>query len=151
MTDERDELEPRDGGEIASPDIGDVADAAGVDPVSMQQAALGMRLTFSGPLPPPGVLAEYNNALPDGADRIVRLTEGQAAHRRRMEARGQLFLFAFALVALVGGIALIADGESAVGLVPVIGAIGGLGGLFVYREYVSRQTMRRLEEQSDDQ
>lgn len=43
-----------------------------------------------------------------------------------MEARGQILLFA-----LVGGIVLIAIGQNAAGLVPVIAAIGGLGSLFV--------------------
>jgi uncharacterized membrane protein len=54
---------------------------------------------FSGPLPPPGMLARYNDALPDGADRIVKMAEDQSSHRRRMESRGQIFAFVLALVA----------------------------------------------------
>jgi uncharacterized membrane protein len=137
-------------GEVAPPDLESLAEESGIDLAVMQQAALRMRLTFSGPLPPPDVLARYNEALPNGADRIVKLAEEQAAHRRRMESRGQLLLFAFALVALVGGIVLIALGESAVGLVPIIGAIGGLGGLFAYREYVTHRAARQLENPPDD-
>jgi uncharacterized membrane protein len=132
-------------GEVAPADLAGLAEESGVDPAVMQQAALQMRLTFSGPLPPPDVLAGYNDAVPNGADRIVKLAEEQAAHRRHLESRGQLLLFAFAVIALVGGIVLIALGESAGGLVPVIGAIGGLGGLFVYREYVTRRTTREVE------
>jgi uncharacterized membrane protein len=132
-------------GEVAPADLAGLAEESGVDPTVIQQAALQMRLTFNGPLPPPEVLAGYNDALPNGADRIVKLAEEQAAHRRRLESRGQLLLFAFAVVALVGGIVLIALGESAGGLVPIIGAIGGLGGLFVYREYITRRTTREVE------
>jgi uncharacterized membrane protein len=137
-------------GEIAPTDAEGLAEASGVDPAVIEQVALQMRLTFSGPLPPPEVLASYNEAVPNGADRIVKLTEDQAAHRRRLESRGQLLLFAFAVVALVGGIVLIAVGESASGLVPIIGSIGGLGGLFVYREYATRRTARQIEDPSED-
>lgn len=104
-----------------------------------------MRMTFSGPLPPPDLLAGYNAALPDGAARIVRLAEEQAAHRRRLEARGQVLLFSFAVLALVGGVVLIALGKSAEGLIPLISAIAGLGGLFAYREYVTRRITKEVE------
>jgi uncharacterized membrane protein len=89
---------------------------------------------FSGPLPPPEILARYNDALPDGADRIVKLAEEQSKHRRLMESRGQVFAFTLALVAILAGVGLILDGKSAEGLVPLIGAIGGLVGIFVYGE-----------------
>ena len=42
---------------------------------------------WSGPLPPPTLLAEYNDAVPDGAERIVSMVERQTAHRMEMEAR----------------------------------------------------------------
>lgn len=103
------------------------------------------RHEFSGPLPPPEVLARYNEALPGGAERIVTLAEEQASHRRRMEARGQVLLFAVVLVALIGGIGLIALGDNAAGLVPVIAAIGGLGSLFVYREVKTHRLTKQLE------
>lgn len=116
------------------------------DPGILRAAVLEMeRHEFSGPLPPPEVLARYNEALPGGAERIVALAEEQASHRRRMEARGQVLLFAVVLVALVGGIGLIALGENAAGLVPVIAAIGGLGSLFVYREVKTHRLTKQLE------
>jgi uncharacterized membrane protein len=116
------------------------------DPGVLRAAVLEMeRHEFSGPLPPPELLARYNEALPGGAERIVALAEEQASHRRRMEARGQVLLFAVVLVALVGGIGLIALGENAAGLVPVIAAIGGLGSLFVYREVKTHRLTKQLE------
>lgn len=117
-----------------------------VDSRTLEAAVLRMeRHVFSGPLPPPEVLARYNDALPGGAERIVTLAEEQAQHRRRMEARGQALLFAVVLIALLGGIVLIAIGQSAAGLVPVIAAIGGLGSLFVYREVKTRRLVKQLE------
>lgn len=82
--------------------------------------------------------------IPGGADRIVKLTESQAEHRQSMESRAQVFTFMLALIALVGGIVLIAVGDSAEGLVPLVAAIGGLGGLFVYREIQSRREEKAL-------
>jgi uncharacterized membrane protein len=40
---------------------------------------------FSGPLPPPEILAKYNDALPNGAERIVAMAEGQMKHRQALE------------------------------------------------------------------
>lgn len=132
-----------EGGTPASPVASE--DQSKLDP-GVQAAILQLeRHEFSGPLPPPEVLARYNEALPGGAERIVALAEEQASHRRRMEARGQVLLFAVVLVALVGGIGLIALGENAAGLVPVIAAIGGLGSLFVYREVKTHRLTKQLE------
>ena len=103
-----------------------------------------MRVEFSGPLPHPQLLNQYNEVIPGGADRIVKLTENQAAHRQSLESRAQVFTFILALVALVGGIVLIAVGDNAEGLVPLVASIGGLGGLFIYREIRSRREEKAL-------
>jgi len=41
--------------------------------------------SFQGPLPPPGLLAEYEQALPGCAERIVKAFEEENAHRRAMD------------------------------------------------------------------
>lgn len=41
---------------------------------------------FSGPLPPPEALREYNDVVPGGAERILRMAEDQSAHRRQLES-----------------------------------------------------------------
>lgn len=104
---------------------------------------------FSGPLPPPEMLAQYDAVLPGSADRIVKMAEDQSSHRRRIESRGQIFGFVLVLVAIVGGIGLILDGRSAEGLVPLIGALAGLAGIFVYGEYRAHQA-RRIGAPTDD-
>lgn len=120
--------------ELASPEVvdGEIADEATSRDTG--PGIIRIEAAFSGPLPPPEILVRYNDALPDGADRIVKLAEAQSRHRRSMESRGQLFAFTLALVAILAGVALILDGKSAEGLVPLIGAIGGLAGVFVYGE-----------------
>lgn len=40
---------------------------------------------FSGPLPHPQILAQYELALPGSADRIIRMAEENGRHRRQME------------------------------------------------------------------
>jgi uncharacterized membrane protein len=39
----------------------------------------------AGPLPNPETLAQYNDIIPDGADRIMKMAEGQASHRQKLE------------------------------------------------------------------
>lgn len=42
---------------------------------------------FTGPLPPPAVLEQYNSILPDAADRIVSMAEKEQEHRHRMQEK----------------------------------------------------------------
>jgi hypothetical protein len=42
---------------------------------------------FAGPLPPPEVLARYNDVVPNGADRILSMAERQGAHRESLETK----------------------------------------------------------------
>lgn len=129
---------------VAQPDYSPPDQAASQAPGGGEAMVQAVRVEFSGPLPPPPLLAQYNEALPNGADRIVKLTENQAKHRQSMESRGQIFTFALAMVALVGGIILIALGKSAEGLIPLVAAIAGLGGLFVYREIQTHRGEKAL-------
>ena len=39
--------------------------------------------SFSGPLPPPALLEHYNAIQPDFAERLLKMTEAEAAHRHR--------------------------------------------------------------------
>ena len=110
---------------------------------------------FSGPLPLPDHLREYENILPGSADRVIKMAEDQAQHRRRLEesvinsntkleARGQILGFVIAMTALLGGGYIIASGQSFWGAAVVITAVTGLSGLFVWK---SRERKRELNEQ----
>ena len=113
-----------------------------------------MSMLFSGPLPPPHLLAEYNEIIPNGAERILAMAERQRSHREGLEAdvvrgnvaaqtRGSYFAFILGLVALVGGMLLIYVGKSVSGLVAIISAVTGLGGVFVYNKI--EQKRERIE------
>ena len=40
---------------------------------------------YSSPIPPPQLLAHYNEIIPDGANRIMKMAEEQSEHRQSME------------------------------------------------------------------
>ncbi len=43
---------------------------------------------FRGPLPPPEMLKEYDNIVPNGAERIMAKSEREQAHRHRITEKG---------------------------------------------------------------
>jgi uncharacterized membrane protein len=54
---------------------------------------LEIQARYSGPLPPPKYLEEYNRISPGSAEKIIIMAEKQSEHRRRMEEKfldGQL-------------------------------------------------------------
>lgn len=88
---------------------------------------------FSGPIPPPNIIAGYEEAVPGAADRIIRMAERQSAHRQKLElltaqteSRDSLLgvLFAF----LLGSGCLAA---CVVMVIAVPGAAGVISGSFV--------------------
>lgn len=99
-------------------------------------------MRFSGPLPPPEILARYNDAAPGGAERILSMAENQSKHRQLLEKQvvdancraqrnGTILGFLICMAAIGSGTFLIYAGKSAAGLVPIIGALGGLVAVFV--------------------
>ena len=121
-------------------DRNEVEGAEIVPPPNRAAVIEAVSIEVRGALPHPQLLSQYNDVIPGGAERILELTEDQVRHRQVMEVRGQTFTFLLAVVALLGGIVLIAVGDSAKGLVPLVVAVAGLGGLFVYREMLSRRS-----------
>jgi len=99
--------------------------------------------SFSGPLPPPEVLARYNDCIPEGAKRIMGMAEKQQEHRHRIERRvvdwntldqriGLFLGFILALAIAVGGFWLILHGKDGIGISSVITSIGAPTGVFIW-------------------
>lgn len=107
---------------------------ASPEPKPQPPATRARTIEISGAVPDPQLLSQYDQVMAAGAERIVRLAEGQVRHRQSMERRGQIFAFVLAVIALLGGMALVALGKDAQGLVSLIAAVAGLGSLFAYRE-----------------
>jgi uncharacterized membrane protein len=49
------------------------------------QALVQHTQTFQGPIPPPDILAKYEETLPGAADRILQMAEKESLHRRELE------------------------------------------------------------------
>ena len=70
-----------------------------------------MQSEFSGPIPPPSIIAGYEEVVPGAADRIIAMAENQAKHRQsvelfevKTEARDSLLGIIFAFVLGIGSI-----------------------------------------------
>ncbi len=79
----------------------------------------------SGPLPSPVTLQQYNEIIPNGAERIMAMSESQSEHRKSLEAkviesqtrqseRGQLIAGVLALVLIGAGAAAFLTGHDGV-------------------------------------
>jgi len=119
----------------------------------------------SGPLPPPRQLAEYDKAVPGGAERIFQMAEREQAHRHEIqrseaqlrqttiqhiksrEGRGQHYGAALAFGVLLLGTLMTVLGH--VG--PAVGLVGttmaAIAGVFVIRQ---RQKKPRMPLDEDD-
>jgi uncharacterized membrane protein len=98
---------------------------------------------FTGPLPHPEILAQYDTIVPGLAERIVKMAESQAQHRQglehmvvqsntRNERRGQVFGFLISVLVIGGSIYLIDSGKSAEGVTGIVVNLVSLVGVFVY-------------------
>lgn len=111
---------------------------------------------FSGPIPPPHLLDQYNQIVPGAAERILSMAERQSAHRLELEKqviasdikkseRGQVFGLVVATVGLVLAFTLGMTGHQV-----AAGIIGGadivsLAAIFVYgrrQKQIERQSAR---------
>ncbi len=112
--------------------------------------ALMVAKSHCGPIPSPEDIALYNQHIPDGANRIMRMAEKQADHRisiettviveqQRQSARGQIFGLIIGLFGISVGAWVAVLGHDVVG--------GGIAGTtvisLVYAFISGRRTQRR--------
>ena len=114
---------------------------------------------FSGPIPPPEIFAGYDKALPNGADRVMKMAEREQEHRHKMEdtiVRKESFekraglMFAFFLAISAMGTAsylLIFTDKSWPGLTMFIVQFVGLAGAFLGAQILKRSDN---DEESED-
>ena len=94
-------------------------------------------------MPPPEVLVQYNQTVPDAAERIITMAESQSRHRQELESKviesdiknsrlGLHYGLIIGLAAVIGGTICITSGYEVGG--SIIGGTGltGLVGVFVY-------------------
>lgn len=104
---------------------------------------------YSGPLPLPSHLAQYDKVVPGAADRIIALAERQSAHRQSIEnrivdadiadrqeernerKRGQFLGFSIGTIAIIAGAIVAGKGYQIAGTFIGGGGVVGLVTVFV--------------------
>lgn len=113
----------------------------------------------SGPLPPASELQRYNEIIPNGADRIMKMAEDQSRHRMQLEsiiipsqtkqsARGQILGFVIAIFVVSAGVFCILKGHDTAGASLVVGIVVSLVGVFVLGK--ERQKKDLKEKKTDE-
>ena len=111
---------------------------------------------FSGPLPPPEILKQFNDIVPGAAERIIKMAEDQSLHRRDLESRviesdisrskwGQVLGFCIAICGLGASVIVAIYGSAIAGGVIGVGTLASLVGVFMYGSK-SRDTERDKKE-----
>ena len=119
-------------------------------PLNAQQVLGIIKQEFHGPLPPPGTLAQYNEIIPNGAERIMVMAEEQSKHRRELEKialktdsrnsfLGVLSAFILGLATIIAGAIVILRGYSWPGALLGSAGLVGLVSVFIYGTKQRRQ------------
>lgn len=137
----------------------DDAPPSSLEPADQQDAAVVQvgAAAFSGPLPPPFILRQYDEIVPGAADRILAMAESQHEHRHALEkrvifgnvdaqARGQWMGFVLGLVGIIGGFFLIGLGHSGWGVAAIVGSLVSLITVFVVGQRRQRQERERKQQ-----
>ncbi len=99
--------------------------------------------SFSGPIPPPQFLQEYDKIVPGAAEIIVKMAKDQAEHRQTLEKSvinsdiknskmGLVFGFIIGMTGIIAGVIIIAVGQVIAGSVISGVTLASLVGTFVY-------------------
>jgi uncharacterized membrane protein len=124
------------------------------------QIATETHATFSGPLPPPQILAQYDVIVPGAADRILCMAERQQQHRMGLEKfviegdsrRATAGLICGTVIALAfggGAVYLVATGHDVNGLFLGLAPLATLVGTFIYAQRSRRQEREQRMREAD--
>ncbi|MCX6790963.1 MAG: DUF2335 domain-containing protein [Candidatus Gribaldobacteria bacterium] len=103
-----------------------------------------IEMSFSGPLPPPEILKKYDEVLPGSVERIIKMAEQQAEHRRSLEQQviksdiknsklGILCGFLIGMSGIVGGVVVATFGQQPLfGGILSFASLAVLAGVFVH-------------------
>ena len=106
--------------------------------------------SFESPIPPPDILAQYAQIIPDAPNRFMSIWEQQVAHRFKQDnaesRRANYGLGAAVMLALLiitVGILMVVNGYSWQGTVVIGVKSGGLVGAFIYRSHILNNNKTR--------
>jgi uncharacterized membrane protein len=109
---------------------------------------------YSGPLPPPQVLEQYNRAVANGAERILTMAEKELDHRHTLETKvingriraerlGTISALVLAVLVLGVSVYLVKLGQSVASIAALVADLTALAAVFVYGRYSQKQENER--------
>jgi uncharacterized membrane protein len=112
--------------------------------------------TFSGPVPPPEFLRDYEILVPGSAKRFLEAPHLEAEHRRALELayleekiklsrKGQWMAFSLAVLSIVAAFTAIFLGYSLAGVGTFFIAVGSIVGLFIYGKKTEKLSAKEPE------
>ncbi len=112
------------------------------DKIASQQVT-GIQVSYSGPLPPPQILEQFDRIVPGGAERIFAQFESQSKHRQKIELQvirsnafaqilGAISASMIGLIATGGGLFLVYQGKSVEGFGAFFTTLASLVGIYIY-------------------
>lgn len=115
--------------------------------------------TFSGPLPHPDILRQFDAVVPGSAERIIKMAEEQSFHRKELERKvidsdiarskwGQILGFVIAVSGLVVSAVVAIFGSALAGGIIGVGTLASLVGVFMYgsKTRSKEREVKKLEE-----
>lgn len=111
------------------------------------------------PFPAPEVLKLYNDAVPNGGERIVKMAESEQRHVHKMQWMaigatfvGELFAFLVITIALLGSFWLVYEGKNVAAGAAFVTAVGIMvAGYYERRKYLAKQAEQQQQLQNQAQ
>lgn len=97
---------------------------------------------YSGPIPPPKMLRDYEQVLSGSADRILSMAEYEQKHRTAYEKRSVLYAFILALGLIALSFYAVSLGYALAGVGVIASSIFTVAGVFVHSQ---RSGLRELQ------
>jgi len=113
------------------------------DKIQNNNKIISQQYSFSGPIPSPQFLEQYDKVVPGAAKIIIDMAHSQAMHRQGLEKTvinsdvvnsrlGLIFGFLIGITGIIAGVVVVLAGQVIAGLIVSGGTIASLVGTFVY-------------------
>ncbi len=117
---------------------------------------------YSGPIPHPDILLGYEEVVPGSAKQIISMAKDEMKHRHLTETKivdsnisrawwGLVAGFTLSIVAIAGGLIVVAMGHDTAGATIATAGIATLAGVFVYGTTMKHHERKQGKQQSADQ
>lgn len=114
---------------------------------------------FSGPIPSPDIMADYENIMSGATNRIIAMAENQSSHRQSMEAikvkaesrdslLGVIFAFMLGMGCIVACVIMVIMVPSAAGV--ICGSLLGVSGITAIISTFLRNTRKQTREEKEE-